>query len=79
MRIESSLGSGVVGRDFDGDFGRGTFDGLPTKESVATGADLACTGIFLVGEGTSSSDVSWSTLRLRFLVGEGPSYVLLGG
>jgi len=79
MRTESILGSGVVVRDFDGDFCRGAFDGLLTKEPVAIGTDLTYADIFFVGDGISSSDVSRSTMLLRFPVDEGPSGDCWGG
>jgi hypothetical protein len=75
MRTESKLGSGVVGRDFDDNFCRGAFDDrLPRREPVAIGAIF-----FLVGGGTSSSDVSGSILGRRLLVDEGTLCVRWGG
>jgi hypothetical protein len=54
MTTEPNPGSGVVARDFEGDFCRGGPDnGLPPKEPVVIGADF-----LFVGDGTSSLDVS---------------------
>ena len=54
MTTKPNPGSGVVTRDFEGNFcWGGPDDGLPPKEPIVIGADF-----LFVGDGTSSSDVS---------------------